>query len=73
DPNLVSVGAGATAKLSVTNDSLTDFTGEAGPDVTGNVITDPGIGGKPDEPGTGGPVKVQVEVNGEFVDADATT
>ncbi len=43
DPNLVSVGAGATAKLSVTNDSLTDFTGEAGPDVTGNVITDPGI------------------------------
>jgi hypothetical protein len=73
DPNLVSVGAGATAKLSVTNDSLTDFTGVAGPDVTGNVITDPGIGGQPDEPGTGGPVKVQVEVEGEFVDADATT
>ncbi|WP_237151059.1 BapA/Bap/LapF family large adhesin [Pseudomonas sp. ADAK13] len=73
DPNLVSVGAGATAKLSVTNESLTDFTGVAGPDVTGNVITDPGIGGQPDEPGTGGPVKVQVEVEGEFVDADATT
>ncbi|NWC95584.1 hypothetical protein HX855_23635 [Pseudomonas sp. IPO3778] len=73
DPNLVSIGAGATAKLSVTNDSLTEFTGVAGADVIGNVITDPGFEGKPDEPGTGGPVTVQVEVNGEFVDASATT
>ncbi|MBT2374871.1 VCBS domain-containing protein [Pseudomonas fluorescens] len=71
DPNLVSIGAGATAKLSITNESLTDFTGEAGPDVTGNVITDPGFEGQPDVPGTG-PVKIQVEVGGEFVDADAT-
>ncbi|QOY74227.1 hypothetical protein IH404_23805 [Pseudomonas sp. OST1909] len=73
DPNLVSIGAGATAVLSVTNNSLTDFTGEAGPEVSGNVITDPGVGGTPDVPGNGGPVKVQVEVGGEFVDADATT
>ncbi|QJI32601.1 hypothetical protein HKK55_00100 [Pseudomonas sp. ADAK18] len=73
DPGLVSIGAGATAKLSVTNESQTDFTGVAGPDVVGNVITDPGFEGKPDVPGNGGPVKVQVEVGGEFVDADATT
>ncbi|WP_256346017.1 BapA/Bap/LapF family large adhesin, partial [Pseudomonas tolaasii] len=73
DPNLVSIGAGATANLSVTHESLTDFTGEAGPEISGNVITDPGVGGQPDVPGNGGPVKVQVEVGGEFVDADATT
>ena len=70
DPNLVTVVASAVAKLSVTEQSLTDFTGEAGEAIIGNVITDAGIGGNPDVPGTGGPVTLQIKVNGVFVDPD---
>nr|WP_084379116.1 BapA/Bap/LapF family large adhesin [Pseudomonas mucidolens] len=71
DPNLVAVGASATASLSVDNASLTDFTVEPGADVEGNVITDPGFNGQPDSPGALGDATVQVEVDGVFVDADA--
>ncbi|MEB0207031.1 hypothetical protein QN356_16310 [Pseudomonas sp. CCC3.1] len=71
DPSLVSVGTSAAVTLNLTNDSLTEFTGEAGGPIVGNVVTDIGVGGETDNPGTGGPVKVQVQVNGEFVDAGA--
>ncbi|MCM8562126.1 BapA/Bap/LapF family large adhesin [Pseudomonas shahriarae] len=72
DPNLVAVGASATASLSVDNASLTDFIVEPGADVEGNVITDPGFNGQPDSTGALGDATVQVEVGGVFVDADAT-
>ncbi|MTD21492.1 hypothetical protein GIR22_20425 [Pseudomonas sp. CCM 7891] len=72
DPNLVAIGATATASLSVDNKSLTDFTVEPGADVEGNVITDPGFNGEPDSTGPLGDATVQVEVDGVFVDADAT-
>ena len=71
DPNLLTLGAAATAVLSVTNNSLTDFEGVAGPEISGNVITDPGFGGKPDSQGSGGVATIQVEVNGQLVDAAA--
>ena len=70
EPSLLYVGANAAAQVSVTNESLTDFTGEVSGPVTGNVITDPGIDGNPDVPG--GSATLQVEVNGEFVDAGTT-
>ena len=73
DLALVKVLSSATAKLSVTQESLTDFTADAGPAVKGNVITDLGFDGKTDVTGTAGPAKVQVMVDGKLVDADIPT
>ncbi|MEE8874655.1 BapA/Bap/LapF family large adhesin [Pseudomonas helleri] len=73
NPALVSVGASSTTKLSVTEQSLTDFTADAGPAIKGNVITDLGFDGKTDVTGTAGPAKVQVMVDGKLVDADIPT
>ncbi|MGO2489706.1 MAG: BapA/Bap/LapF family large adhesin [Pseudomonas taetrolens] len=68
DPAVVAVGASATAQLSVDNESLVDFDTTGG-DVSGNVITDNGVTGLPDSPGTGADATVQT-VNGEPVDSD---
>jgi VCBS repeat-containing protein len=73
NPSLVSAVTSATAKLSVTEQSLTDFTADAGPAIKGNVITDLGFDGKTDVTGTAGPAKVQVMVDGKLVDADIPT
>ncbi|MQT31151.1 BapA/Bap/LapF family large adhesin [Pseudomonas helleri] len=73
DLALVKVLSSATAKLSVTEQSLTDFTADAGPAIKGNVITDLGFDGKTDATGTAGPAKVQVMVDGKLVDADIPT
>ena len=73
DLALVKVLSSATAKLSVTEQSLTDFTADAGPAIKGNVITDLGFDGKTDVTGTAGPAKVQVMVDGKLVDADIPT
>ncbi|MQU06527.1 adhesin [Pseudomonas helleri] len=73
NPSLVSAVTSATAKLSVTEQSLTDFTADAGPAIKGNVITDLGFDGKTDATGTAGPAKVQVMVDGKLVDADIPT
>ncbi|MGP4955711.1 BapA/Bap/LapF family large adhesin [Pseudomonas helleri] len=73
NPSLISAVTSATAKLSVTEQSLTDFTADAGPAIKGNVITDLGFDGKTDVTGTAGPAKVQVMVDGKLVDADIPT
>ena len=66
DPALVAVGSTATATLSVDNESLVDFNVTGG-EVSGNVITDNGVDGLPDSPGTSADATVE-EVNGVTVD-----
>ena len=66
DPNLVAVLSSATAVVNVTQESLTEFVVE-GADITGNVITDEGVSGLPDAPGTAADATVE-EVNGITVD-----
>jgi len=71
DPAVVAVAASATAQLSVDNESLVDFN-VAGGEVSGNVITDAGLTGVPDSPGTGADATVE-EVNGIAVDTAVGT
>ncbi|RUT31539.1 hypothetical protein WG29040_23095 [Pseudomonas sp. PAMC 29040] len=68
NPSLLAVLSGASAVVSVTNESQVDFTATGGV-VEGNVITDNGVSGIPDSTGTGADATVNT-VNGEAVNAD---